>query len=76
MKTNKRGIPSEILHYSETDEFKDYRKHKRYLAIENFVFALLCIVIIALSFYMGRIVERHLGFENVKPQKSAYVIKI
>lgn len=69
-------IPQEILHETERESYKEAQKRKRFIFIENAVFVMLCAVILALAFYMGRIIERHLGFENVKPQKSAYVIKI
>lgn len=75
MKTNRKGIPNEVLHYTETDEYRERVKQRRYLALENFIFVLLCVVTIALSFYVGRVVERHFSIEKASI-KSACVVKI
>lgn len=64
-------IPQEILHETERESYKEARKARRLLFIENAVFVLLCAVILALAFYMGRIVERHFAYEA--PNKSVFV---
>ena len=69
MRTNKNGVPNEVLHYTERDEYRNRLKSAR---VENFIFALVCVVILALTFYMGRFVERHFAYE---PQKSSIVVK-
>lgn len=72
MKTNKNGVPNEVLHYTERDEYQEYLYEKRHVRIENFIFALVCVVILALTFYMGRFVERHFAYE---PQNKSVVIE-
>lgn len=64
-------IPQEILHETERESYKEAQKRKRFIFIENAVFVMLCIVIIALSFYMGRIVERNFAYEM--PNKSVFI---
>lgn len=57
MKTNQ--IPNEILHWSERVEYKEWKRKCRMELFENAVFTLLIIVIIALSFCIGLLVEKH-----------------
>lgn len=64
-------IPQEILHETERESYKEAQKAKRLMLVENFVFVLLCVVILALAFYMGRIVERNFAYEA--PYKSVFV---
>lgn len=72
MKTNKNGIPNEILHYGETDEYKRYRRAKAVGILENITFALMIIVLVALSFILGRLWEQVNGAPVAKTQKSSY----
>lgn len=72
MKPNKNNIPNEILHYSETDEYKRYRRARAVGILENIVFALMIIVLVALSFLLGRLWEQVNGAPVAKTQKSSY----
>lgn len=63
MKRN-NNIPEEILHYTERSRYKEWKREQKIACFENVIFALLLIVIIALSFYSGRLVERHFAIGN------------
>ena len=71
MKTNQ--IPNEILHWSERAEFKAWKKEQRITLFENVIFVLLLVTLIALSFYAGRLVERHFTLND--SVKKAYYQK-
>ena len=60
----KRDIPQEILHYTEREEYKERKRRRRIAFLEDFVFTLLIIVIVALSFYSGRLIERHFAISD------------
>lgn len=57
-------IPNEILHYTERDEYKEWKRRQKVRFLENVVFVLLIATIIALSVYSGRLIERHFGVER------------
>lgn len=60
----RRNIPNEILHYTERDEYKEWKRRQKVRFLENVVFVLLIATIIALSVYSGRLIERHFGAER------------
>lgn len=70
MKTNS-AVPNEILHWSERAEFKAWQREQKMAFIENVIFALLIVTLIALSFYAGRLIERHFA-PNDSVKKTHY----
>lgn len=67
----KTKIPSEILHWTERAEYHEWKRERKMAFIENTIFALLVIVLVALSFYCGRLVERHFA-PNDSVKKTHY----
>lgn len=70
MKTNS-AVPNEILHWSERAEFKAWQRERKMAFIENVIFALLIVTLIVLSFYAGRLIERHFA-PNDSVKKTHY----
>lgn len=70
MKTNS-AVPNEILHWSERAEFKAWQRERKMAFIENVIFALLIVTLIALSFYAGRLIERHIADFDKLREKHA-----
>lgn len=60
----RRNIPNEILRYTERDEYKEWKRRQKVRFLENAVFVLLIVTVIALSVYSGRLIERHFGVER------------
>lgn len=71
MKDN--GMPKELMHFMDTPEYKAWRKERRLRLLENFVFVLLLLTLIALSFTFGRLWEQ-VQVDKPKNIKSEFKI--
>lgn len=66
----RRNIPKEVLHYSEREEYKEWKQRRIVEYLEGAVFGLLVITLITLSFYLGSLAERYsVVSESVKSYK-------
>lgn len=54
-----QDIPREILHYIETDEYREHKKRAESMFFENTIFVLILVALLVLSFYMGCVYEKH-----------------
>ena len=60
----RRDRPNEVLHYTEREEYKEWKRGRKIAFFENVVFVLLIIMLVTLSFYLGNLTERHFGLER------------
>lgn len=67
------GMPKELMHFMDTPEYKAWRKERRLKILENIVFVLMLLCLIALSFTFGRLWEQT-QIDKPKSLKSEFKI--
>lgn len=67
------GMPKELRHFMDTPEYKAWRKERRLRILENIVFVLMLLCLIALSFTFGRLWEQT-QIDKPKSLKSEFKI--
>lgn len=67
------GMPKELIHFMDTPEYKAWRKERRLRILENIVFVLMLLCLIALSFTFGRLWEQT-QVDKPKSLKSEFKI--
>lgn len=62
----RHDIPREVLHYTETDEYREHKKRAKSMRFENTIFVLILVALLVLSFYMGRVYEKHIQIRDLQ----------
>lgn len=51
-------IPQEVLHFTERDDFKKWKRERRVKFLENVVFVLILILLCLMCFYFGMLYQQ------------------